>query len=56
MTRIETPRDRRERFPGKHEVYVYGQASADGMACIGCDWQASGMVGPVPAGVEWHDR
>lgn len=39
--RPSSPRYLREDNPGKHDLYIYGQSSADGMACIGCSWQAS---------------
>lgn len=35
------PSVRTQLYPGKHDLYIYGQGSADGMACIKCNWQVS---------------
>lgn len=49
------PSVRAERYPGKHDTYVYGQSSADGTACIGCSWQTSQILSG-PAAVAEHDH
>ena len=36
---MSIPANRRKAFPGKHDIYIFGQSSADGTACIGCSWQ-----------------
>lgn len=41
--------------PGKHDVYIYGQSSADGMACIGCGWQISNLLSR-PDAIVLHDN
>lgn len=38
------PAVRRQLYPGKHEILVYGQQSADGMHCLGCSWQVSYLM------------
>lgn len=49
-----TPDGKRAKHAGKHEVYVYGQQRADGMACIGCSWQHSTVMS-TPAAIARHD-
>lgn len=41
--------------PGKHDIYIYGQSSADGTACIGCKWQTHELLEEKLA-VSMHDQ
>lgn len=49
------PAVRAQKHPGKHQIYTFGQSSADGMACIGCRWQVAELLSG-PDAVTRHDR
>ncbi len=49
-----TPNQIRDANPGKHQTYIYGQQSADGTACIGCNWETRNIL-PVSEAVMAHD-
>ncbi len=48
------PANRRKKYPGKHDTYIFGQGSADGTACIGCAWQTYSLLVGAEA-VDNHD-
>lgn len=52
-----TPSELRSAHPGKHHLYVFGQMSADGVACIGCSWQSwqPGHMRETIAAIRQHD-
>lgn len=49
------PAFRTQKHRGMHEIYVCGQSSADGTACIGCAWQTHGAMTGAAA-VEKHEK
>lgn len=49
------PSVRAQKYPGRHETYIFGQSSVDGTACIGCAWQTSAILTGGKA-VSRHDR
>ena len=52
--RILSPSEIAAANPGKHKTYIFGQSSADGTACVGCQWQTPTLLFG-PAAVQAHD-